>query len=381
MPKRTAAWVRSVTEPGKYGDQHGLILRVQPSGSKQWIWRGTVNRKRCDLGLGGYPYVGLAEARAHAFEYRKTALEGGDPTALRSGGVPTFATAAEAVIALHAGKWKPGGKSEGQWRSSLATYVLPAVGSKRVDEVTSGDVMDCLSPMWNSRPETAKRVRQRIAAVMKWAIAQGYRADNPAGEAVTVALPKQVGARKHLRALPHRDVAEAVARLRQSKAHATVRLAAEFTILTAARSGEVRGIRWEEIDFDAAAWTIPQERMKAGREHRVPLSGRAVDVLAEARQHSNGSGLVFPSKSGDEIASWVLAKLFTSLGIEGTLHGMRVPFRDWCGETGVAREVAEACLAHRVGSAAEQAYARSDLLERRRQLMEAWGHYVSVLES
>ena len=233
--------MRSVTKPGKYGDQHGLILRVQPSGAKAWIWRGTVNGHRRDLGLGRYPYVSLAEARAKAFEYRKTALEGGDPTALRSGGVPTFAAVAEAVIVLHAGKWKPGGKSEGQWRTSLATYVLPAIGSKRVDEVTSADVMDCLSPIWNSRPETAKRVRQRIAAVMKWAIAQGYRADNPAGEAVTAALPKQARAKRHLRALPHRDVGEAVARIRQSKAHAMVRLAAEFTILTAARSGEVRG--------------------------------------------------------------------------------------------------------------------------------------------
>ena len=187
MPKRTAAWVRSVTKAGKYGDLHGLILRVQPSGSKAWIWRGTVGGKRRDLGLGRYPYVSLAEARAQAFEYRKAALEGGDPTTLRSGSVPTFTTAAEEVIALYAGKWKPGGKSEGQWRQSLATYVLPAIGSKRVDEVTSGDVMDCLAPIWNSRPETAKRVRQRIAAVMKWAIAQGYRQDNPAGGAVTAA--------------------------------------------------------------------------------------------------------------------------------------------------------------------------------------------------
>ena len=381
MPKRTAAWVRSVTKPGKYGDQHGLILRVQPSGAKAWIWRGTVNGRRRDLGLGRYPYVSLAEARAKAFEYRKTALEGGDPAAVRSGGIPTFATAVEAVIGLHAGKWKAGGKSEGQWRSSLATYVLPAIGSRRVDEVTTADVMDCLSPIWNSRPQTAKRVRQRIAAVMKWAIAQGYRGDNPAGEAVTAALPKQAGGRKHLRALPHRDVADAVGRIRASKAYATVRLAAEFTILTAARSGEARGVRWSEIDLDAAAWTIPGERMKAGREHRVPLSGRAVEVLEEARRHNNGSGLVFPSRSGGEIASWVLAKLVSSLDIEGTLHGMRSSFRDWCGETGVAREVAEACLAHRVGSAAEQAYARSDLLERRRELMESWGRYVTPAQN
>ncbi len=170
-------------------------------------------------------------------------MEGSDPTLLRSGGIPTFATAAEAVIALYAGKWKPGGTSEGQWRSSLGTYVLPAIGSKRVDEVTSGDVMDCLSPIWASAPETAKRVRQRIAAVMKWAIAQGYRHDNPAGDAVTAALPKQTGTRKHLRALPHRYVSDAIERIRQSKAHVPLRLAAEFAILTAVRSEEPCGTK------------------------------------------------------------------------------------------------------------------------------------------
>lgn len=377
LPKLTAARVRSETRPGKYGDQHGLMLRVQPSGSKAWIWRGTVNGRRRDLGLGRYPYVSLAQARQQAFEYRKAAHEGIDPTTLRDGAVPTFAAAAEAVIALYAGKWKPGGKSEGQWRSSLGTYVLPAIGSMRVDEVTSADVMDCLSPIWNSRPETAKRVRQRIAAVMKWAIAQGYRQDNPAGDAVTAALPKQSGARKHLRALPHRDVAGAVVRIRQANAHAPLRLAAEFAIVTAVRSGEVRGAVWDEIDLDTGLWTIPGERMKAGRQHRVPLSARAVAVLAEARHYSSGSGLVFLSSSGEEIPSWALAKLISSLGIEGTLHGMRSSFRDWCGETGAVREVAEACLAHRVGSAAEQAYARSDLLQRRRDLMDAWAEYIT----
>ena len=299
------------------------------------------------------------------------------PPPCAMGAVPTFAAATEAVITLYAGKWKPGGKSEGQWRSSLGTYVLPAIGSMRVDEVTSADVMDCLSPIWNSRPETAKRVRQRIAAVMKWAIAQGHRQDNPAGDAVTAALPKQSGARRHLRALPHRDVAGAVVRIRQANAHAPLRLAAEFAIVTAVRSGEVRGAAWDEIDLDTGLWTIPGERMKAGRQHRVPLSARAVAVLAEARQYSSGSGLVFLSSSGGEIPSWALAKLISSLGIEGTLHGMRSSFRDWCGETGAVREVAEACLAHRVGSAAEQAYARSDLLQRRRDLMDAWAEYIT----
>ena len=377
MPRLTAAFVRGATKPGKYGDQHGLILRVQPSGSKQWIWRGTVNGKRRDLGLGGYPYVSLAEARSQAFEYRKTARKGDDPVTLRTGGVPTFATAVEKVIALHAGKWKPGGKSEDQWRSSLATYVYPAIGSKRVDEVTTADVMTCLAPIWNSKATTAKRVRQRISAVMRWAVAQGYRTDNPAGDAVTAALPKQSSGKTHHRALPHREIAAALAAVRASKVYPAVRLAFEFSVLTAARSGEVRGARWAEMDLETRTWVVPAGRTKGGREHRVPLSGRAMEVLAAARQHSGGSPLAFPRETGGEMPHYLLSKVPSRVGIDGTLHGMRSSFRDWCGETGVPREVAEACLAHRIGNAAEQAYARSDLLERRRELMETWAQYLN----
>ena len=254
MPQRTAAWVRSVTEPGKYGDVHGLILRVQPSGSKQWIWRGTVGGRRRDLGLGGYPYVTLAEARAKAFEYRRAARAGEDPAGLRSDGIPTFSEAAEAVIALHSGKWKPGGKSEGQWRSSLATYVVPVIGAKGVDEVTTADVMACLVPIWSTKAETARRVRQRLSAIMKWAIAEGYRSDNPAGDAVVAALPRQNGGKRHHRALPHRQVGDALAKVRESGFSPTVRLAFEFLVLTAARSAEVRGAAWSEIDLEAATW-------------------------------------------------------------------------------------------------------------------------------
>ena len=378
MPKLTAAFVRGVANPGKYGDLHGLILRVQPSGSKAWIWRGTVDGKRRDLGLGRYPYVSLAEARAKAFEYRKTALDGGDPKMLRAGHVPTFTTAVEKVIALHAGKWKPGGKSEESWRSSLGTYVLPAIGSKRVDEITTADVMACLAPIWHTKATTAKRVRQRISAVMKWAIAQGYRTDNPAGTAVTAALPRQNGGKNHHRALPHREVATALAKVRAAtKVDPTVRLAFEFVVLTAARSGEVRGARWSEMDLEAGTWTISAGRMKGGREHRVPLSGRALEVLVENRDHSD-SPLVFPRRGGGEMPHWMLSKVPGRVGIDTTLHGMRSSFRDWCGETRVAREVAEACLSHRVGNAAEQAYARSDLLERRREVMESWGRYVTL---
>ncbi|MDE0171556.1 MAG: integrase arm-type DNA-binding domain-containing protein [bacterium] len=376
MPKRTAAFVRSVTKPGKYGDQHGLILRVQPSGAKAWIWRGTVNGKRRDLGLGRYPYVSLAEARAKAFEYRKEAMEGGDPSLLRSGAIPTFAAATEAVIVLHAGRWK-NSTTVDDWRSSLGTYVLPAIGSMRVDKVTTADVMDCLSPIWNAKPETARRVRQRVARVMRWTMAQGYRQDNPAGDAVLAALPKQEHRQKHHRALPHREVTAAVRKVRAANhVDPTVRLAFEFVVLTAARSGEVRGALWSEIDLETATWTIPAGRMKGGREHRVPLSGPVLELLAEARLYSDGP-LVFPRRTGGQIPAWMLGKLPGRIGIDSTLHGMRSSFRDWCGESGVAREVAEACLAHRVGNVVEQAYARSDLLQRRRELMEAWAQYAA----
>ena len=319
--------------------------------------------------------MSLAEARAQAFDYRKTARQGVDPVTLRSGGVPSFTRAAETVIAMHAAKWKTK-VTEDAWRSTLGTYVLPVIGSKQVDAVTTADVMACLVPIWNTKEETARKIRQRIATIMRWAIAQGYRQDNPAGDAVLAALPKQTPRKKHFRALLHRDVPDAVATVRASKAGPLVRLAFEFVVLTAARSGEVRGARWSEIDFDSATWVIPAERMKGDREHRVPLSGRALEVLAEARRQSDESPLVFPWKTSGEMPRWVLSKLPGRVGIDGTLHGMRSSFRDWCGETGVAREVAEACLSHRVGNAAEQAYARSDLLERRRQLMEAWALYV-----
>ena len=375
MPRLTAAFVRGVSKPGKYGDQHGLILRVQPSGSKQWIWRGTVNGRRRDLGLGGYPYVSLAEARAEAFDYRRTARKGGDPVALRSGGIPTFTRAAETVIAMHATRWKSPGTEE-SWRATLGTYVLPAIGSKPVDAVASADVMACLAPIWTTKQETARKTRQRISAIMKWAIAQGYRQDNPAGDAVLAALPKQTVGRKHFRALPHRDVSAAVATVRASHLYPTVRLAFEFLVLTAVRSAEALGAHWSEINHETRTWVVPAERTKPGREHRVPLSGPAFEVLAAARRYSDGSPLVFPRQTGGEIPRWMLSKLPARVGIDTTVHGMRSSFRDWCGETSVAREVAEACLSHRVGNAAEQAYARSDLLERRRELMESWAEYV-----
>lgn len=381
----TAAFVKRVRHsgkpsgPDKYFDQHGLVLRVIPSGGKQWIWRGTARGKRLELGLGGWPYVSLTEARQTAFEYRKLARSGGDPRSPRSGQrVPTFAEAAETVIKIHELGWKNGGKSADQWRASLRDYAIPTLGEVRVSDISTADIMEVLLPIWNEKRETARRVRQRVGAIMKWAVAQGFRPDNPAGEALGAALPNNGTTRKHYRALPHAAVAGAIATVRASRGHWATVAAIEFVILTAARSGEVRKARWDELDLETATWTVPADRMKMKREHRVPLSGRAMQILAEAREMADGSGLIFPSVRGRPLSDNTLSKLLREQRIRAVVHGFRSSFRDWCAECSNApRDVFELALAHVNSDRVEAAYLRSDLYERRRALMQAWADYIS----
>ena len=236
-------------------------------------------------------------------------------------------------------------------------------------------------PIWSTKRETARRVRQRIGAVMKWAVAQGYREDNPAGDAISAALPKNSVRRQHQKALPHGQVAEALGRVRASRAHRATALAFEFLVLTACRSGEVRGARWDEVSDDAATWTVPPERMKAKLEHRVPLSVRAVAVFDEARGLADKSGLVFPSPTGRVLSDSTLSKLLRELGIGAVPHGFRSSFRDWAAErTDVPREVCELALAH-VNSDRVEAYRRSDLFVKRRKLMEDWAAYLTTTDA
>ena len=374
-----ARFAATVTKPGRHGDGNGLHLFVKPSGAKSWVLRSVVRGRRCDIGLGGYPLVSLAEARAAAFDNRKLARAGGDPLALkRRPDIPIFEDAARTVIEIHKPTWRDGGKSAGQWESALRQYAFPRLGAKRVDTITTADVMAVLLPIWTAKAETARRVRQRIGTIMKWAVAQGYRDDNPAGDAIGAALPKANGACRHFRAVHHSEVGDVIRAVRESQASLAARLAFEFLVLTAARSGEVRGAAWSEIDTDAATWTIPGERMKGGREHRVPLSGRALAVLDEARALDDGSGLVFPAPAGRKpMSDSTLSELLRELGIDAVPHGFRSTFRDWCSEAAQApREVAEACLAH-VVRGVEGAYARSDLLDRRRKLMDRWAAYLA----
>ena len=279
----TARFAATVTKPGRHGDGNGLYLVVKPSGAKSWVLRTVVRGRRCDIGLGGHPLVSLAEARAAAFDGRKLARAGGDPLALkRRSDIPIFEVAARTVIEIHKPTWRDGGKSAGQWTSSLRRYAFPRLGAKPVDIITTADVMAVLLPIWAEKSVTARRVRQRISAIMKWAVAQGYRGDNPAGEAIASALPRVGNRRRHFRSVHHTEARDAIRAVREAKASLPARLAFEFLVLTAARSGEVRGASWSEFDVDAATWTIPDERMKGGREHRVPLSNRALAILDEA---------------------------------------------------------------------------------------------------
>ena len=376
--KLSAAFVRTVEQPGLYWDEHGLILRVKPSGYKQWIQRLFIHGKRRELGLGSIRLVTLAQARERAIANRRLARSGGNPLASRRQSVPTFEQAATKVYAMYRPNWRSDHHAA-QWRASLRSYVYPKLGRMRVDGITTADVMAVLSPIWNTRQATARRVRQRISAVMKWTIAQGYRMDNPAGEALGAALPKQGGIKRHFKALPYGEVAGAIRTVRQSEAAVGVKLSFEFLVLTACRSGEMRGARWAEIDLEAGVWTVPPERMKHQREHRVPLSARAREILAEARRIERPSDLVFPTPAGGPLPDRDLSTLLRELGIGAVPHGFRSSFRDWAGErTDAPHAVMEAALSHVVRNQVEAAYARSDLFERRRVLMEQWAVFLGA---
>ncbi|MYE13220.1 MAG: site-specific integrase [Gammaproteobacteria bacterium] len=380
----SATFVRNANKPGRYGDGRGglglgLLVRPALRGglNKSWTQSVRIDGRPTSLGLGRYPVVTLAMARERALENARAIAQGHDPR--RSGkAVPTFAEALETVIGIHAPHWKDRRGSERQWRTSLAAYALPRLGAKTVDAVTSADVMAVLLPIWSTKRVTASRVRQRIGAVMKWAIAQGLRADNPAGDAISAALPRTAAVRRHQRALPHAEVRAALALVRGCDVSPGIRLAFEFLVLTATRSGEVRNARWEEIDHDAAVWTIPAARMKNGREHRVPLSDRALEVLDEASELVGEDGWVFPSPRGRVIPQKYLSELMRALQVDAVPHGFRSSFRDWAAECSDApREVCELALAHVNGDRVEAAYRRSDLFEKRRALMADWAAYVA----
>ena len=373
----SAAFVRTVNQPGRYGDGrggHGLSLLVKRTAngrwSKSWSQRLRIGGREVNVGLGSFPVTTLAEARAKALANRRSVEKGQDP---RGGDAPTVSDAWEAVIRLRRPTWRDGGKSENQWRASFRDYVEPVIGAKNVSEVTTADVLKVLVPHWHERAETMRRVKQRLGAVLGWALAQGFRDDNPArSEALTAALPKQ-SAGGHQRALPPDEVPAAVAAIRAGTASPVVKLGIEFVVLTGCRSGEARHATWDEIDGNT--WTIPGERTRTGKPHRIPLSGRAQAVLDEVRRLADDTGLIFGApRTGKPLSDNTLSKALRTADIPATVHGFRASLRDWLAAEGVPYELAEAVLAHQPRGIAKS-YRRDDLIEARRPIMECWAQH------
>ena len=374
----SAAFVRSAP-PGRHCDGNGLYLFVQPSGARSWVQRLVIRGRRRDFGLGSVALVPLAEAREEARSNRKLAREGGDPLAerRRAWNMPSFAEAVKQVVEQKRSGWRNPRQAQ-DWMVSLGRYAFPHIGRMPVSEVTSADVIGILAPIWHEKPPTARKLRQRIRAVLEWAVAMEFRIDNPCDRVGSV-LGTQDAVVRHMRALPHREVAAAVRKVRASNAAPVARFAFEFLVLTAARWGEVRWAEWSEIDQPEAMWTVPATRMKSKREHRVPLCGRAKEILAETRMLEDGAArLVFTRRGGEPLAEGVLRHLLRRNGIAAVPHGFRSSFRDWAAEeTDHPREVVEAALAHVVKNKVEAAYRRTDLLERRRRLMDDWASYLA----
>ena len=386
-PPMTPITVRKAA-PGLHsdGEVRGLYLRVSEHGSRGWLLRFMLRGRRRDMWLGSSSELSLAEAREAARSARKLIKAKVDPIehrrrdqaeAVRLDGLRTwtFTKAAQAVHETLAPGWK-NEKHAAQWIATLQSYAFPKIGEKPVGEVDVAAVLDVLRPIWTAKPETARRVRQRVDAVMRWALAHGYATTNPVDAAAEL-LPKQRDTVEHHEAMPYADVPAFVKSL-QAIEESSSRLALEFAILTAARSGEVRGATWAEIDTKAATWTVPAGRMKASREHRVPLSKQALAVLKAAanRSGSDPDAPIFPNPYGKALSDMALTQLMRGLERTETVHGFRSSFRDWCAEHKVPRDLAERALAHAVKDATEAAYHRTDQLEQRRPVMAQWGAFV-----
>lgn len=387
----SAAFVNSVTESGKYHDGRGtgLFLLVKPTGAKSWVQRIVIRGKRREIGLGSPPMVTLAEAREKAHDNKRSANSGGDPLAEKRKAqiVLTFEEAAREAHKEIAPTLK-NPKDQNAFLSTLERYVFPRFGAVSLPDVTSSDVRQAILAARDKVPGVAKKLIYRISQVFRWGMAEGICAANPASRDALV-LPRDTHIVQHRKSLHYSQVAKCIEAVKASRAEPTTKLALEFLILTGTRSGETRMARWDQFDFHGASgatdatratWTFLAQDKKEKRPMRIPLPNRALEILREAEALSTASGLVFPgTKPGSPFSDMTLSKLVKELGFDADVHGFRTSFRTWAQEqTNFPREVAEAALAHKVGDAAEQAYARSDLFEKRRKMMEAWAAYLAV---
>ena len=379
-------------KPGRHADGGGLHLLVKETGARSWVYRFMLKGKARDIGLGaasGPEIVSLATARDKAAALRLQVKAGVDPLAERHreavealasaqaaqvAGI-TFKAVAHAYVTAHEASWR-NDKHRQQWRNTLASYVYPVIGELPVVEIDTAHVLQILEPIWQDKPETASRVRGRIETVLDAAKARGYRdGENPArwrGHIAQILPVRSRLTRGHHKAMAYEAVPAFVGALRAREAMAA--LALEFVVLTATRTSEVLGAMWGEVDLDKALWTIPASRMKAGKEHRVPLSPRAVEILEAVKPL--GSGWLFPADSGSKLSTMAMAMLLRRMKLDCTVHGFRSGFRDWAAEcTGYAHEVCEMALAHVIGNKSEAAYRRGDLFEKRLRLMADWAAY------
>lgn len=398
MPKiakeLSALEVKRLNDPGLHavGGVSGLYLQVLPTGAKTWVLRTMIGGRRRAMGLGGFPTVTLAQARDKAREARDKVETGVDPIAERAaarsalaaqrGAEITFDECARRFIESKSAEWR-NPKHCQQWSNTLTTYASPVVGKLQVRDVALGHIVKILEPIWTTKTETATRLRGRIENVLDWATVRGYRkGDNPArwkGHLDKVlASPKKIAKVEHHAAM----AVDEVGAFRQAlKArHGIAARALEVLILTAARSGEIRGMTWSEVDLDARTWTIPAERMKAGKEHRVPLTSHVVEILRDLPR-IEGTDLVFPAPRGGMLSDMTLNAVMRRMQVDAVPHGFRSTFRDWAAErTNYPREVAEMALAHTIGDKVEAAYRRGDLFEKRRRMMEEWAKHCDTVQ-
>ena len=378
MGKLTAVKIRSLVEPGRYADGDGLFLDLNAKASGRWVVRVQSDGKRREFGLGSLKAVSLADARDAAFVMRRKVAQGIDPVEERKQErlvVPTFAEAAKLVHEEHQAGWK-NGKHQKQWLATLKTYAFPLLGNRPVDQIEGPLIRDVLAPIRLSKLETARCVRQRIGIVLDWSCAKGLRKTEAPLRSISKGLPRQPKKDGHFAAMPYAGVPGFMGKLRERQS--VGRVAMEALILTAARSGEIRGATWSEVDLDAGLWTVPASRMKMGRTHIVPLSAQAIAAFERAKTYRAGaSDLVFPGQDVRKpLSDMTLLKILRDKDLGVTVHGFRSTFRDWVAEqTDYAGEIAEAALAHTVSNKVEAAYRRTDFLDKRRGLMRDWGAF------
>ena len=383
MGKLTVLTIKNLKTAGLYGDGNTLYLQVTSTGAKSWIQRVSINGRRHDLGLGPLSLVSLAKARRRAFENRVKIEDGADVLAdrRRHSVIPTFQGAAMEYFQENLPGWKQNRNAK-KWLDVVRQYAFPMLGSIRVDAITREDVLRLLKPLSTTKPEQGRKLKQRIRSILAWCIAHGFTNSN-AVELAQGALPRVASVRQHFRAMPFQEIPAALETVEGSGAGWSSKFCLRFLVLTASRSNEARGAKWGEVNWQKKTWTVPAERMKGRAEHAVPLSSAALAVLRQAwALRHDDDGLIFGStmKKGKPLSDATLTKLLKDLGLASTatIHGFRSGFRTWSDEcTNADFAVKEMSLSHQVGSSVERSYARSDLLERRRQLMQKWADFLT----